>query len=89
MSNDLHPSWKTHFVGKHDAQSIEDFERTLRSNTIILGTLSNILTAKLASRDSVPLDHPNWAIAQSHNEGYRRAVKDLLVILPKTGGNNK
>lgn len=75
--------WSKHL--KTEAER-KDFEATVRTDTIVLGRLAEILEEKLSglqSREASPLeyDSPSWAYKQAHLNGYRQGLTTILKLI--------
>lgn len=66
-------------LNERERRNIEDL---LGSNNLVLDKLIEICYNMIKSTelDSSDYDNPNWALRQADRVGYRRAVKQLIML---------
>jgi len=69
--------WFKHLSNKE----AEDFKLYIRSCTPIRDRLTEILVKKLPVNKEVDYDCPSWSHKQADQNGYDRAIRDILKIV--------
>jgi hypothetical protein len=74
-------------TGEEQAKETEEFVKQVVMNTTIWETMEKIVLRKIGTRKKIGFDETNWALRTASNEGYNRAMNEILQLIPTTGGN--